>query len=912
MSVQLREPCTRSIRHLFTKPWPTLINRSTTRRLTCLFQGKQHTATNNSIPLNNHKWPLLISSSTTTTTTRSYTTSVALRSMTEEVSTDPAILESTMSKINQVSSLSNNNVRSRSNKKNASKLWAQYQQTFSESKETLDVKQYDTLMTALVEKATTSKKTGFWIRIIQAYKESKTLSLQPSATMYRAALKAYGKTRDMGQVIATFKEYKKRFRPTKATAYHHYMTAVLNCGEMNTAHRIFARDIHHNPAVSQTEASLCLADLVSFCIKKNNLILALKATESLLPVDGWDKEALNQVTQSLWHGYSSLLFSTTNTPITPLSVESFVSLYIEKSATATTTTKDNKLFIPSHLFTLFNLICHSNNSNNFVPTVKTCNLVLDSQAMDQHFGRVKSILAILQKLEIDPSLETVSVLARTFGDDYTLSLCTDSGENNNTTMNSKKWRMEEFKKRGKVDTEAAMDWLSKTNCQDLDCYAMVMESFIQAGQFNKCILEYDRLKVELPHLETNRRIVKSLLTARLVVATADLSQDWNLVRDLKISMTPNTVMRILHTLINLETKYGAPMVDGKQIIKSLQLLETQLDMQLSAEGISRIITSLGKRGDVENGYRLYKYVRSSSGSEKQQRCSSSHIYRAMMASATKNNDLRKLERAWVDMQYRNQYLDCNGEERKKELHALTAYNILLNGYASRQPRPDLTRVKRVFQRLLNQGLTPDQVTYNILIKAFVNANNMEAANQIFRKMIHSGTKPDHYTTNTLLNGWIIRKDWNRVEDFVQELKSSTKKSTCSMDMVTFNLIVQSFLQLDSKSMNYVHLLKHQHKWSHIQQVEQHQKQQINTMSSSKIWNIFESTTGYQKSQLNNKKPLQAHEDAFVKLFSDQAEADQVTYKLFMKAFVNIGNYKSAHKVYQWMKKRSPSSSSSSS
>lgn len=227
--------------------------------------------------------------------------------------------------------------------------------------------------------------------------------------------------------------------------------------------------------------------------------------------------------------------------------------------------------------------------------------------------------------------------------------------------------------------------------------------------------------------------------------------------------------------------------------------------------------------------------------------------------------------------------------------------------------------------MLKQKLSPDLITYNIMIKAFVNANNMEAAFQIYQKLNVEGIEPDFHTVNTLLNGCIIRKDWPQVEKFMEELKNTGK-----LDMGTFNLLVQSFLDLNSKTMDYAHLLKHQNQWKDWRQM------QVSTpISSEKIWSIIQSTTGHSKTsvletlKMESKPTLSLDEsnaslcnqlsnlntqsrppvvdnpkhNAFIALFSQKQEPDEVTYKLFMKAFVNADDFKSARLVYKWMQHR---------
>lgn len=746
-------------------------------------------------------------------------------------------------------------------KKKAYRLWLQYQKQFLEQKETLDVKQYDVLMTALLEKACHGKKTGFWARIIQAYEESRTLNIEPSATMYMAVIKAYGVSRDTANVTCVFKEFKKRYM-LNPTSYGLYMTALMDCGQLPMAYRTF-RDMNHNSNISKQQLSNYLASFVTLCVKRDTIKLGLEAIE-LFNISDLDQIALEQITQSLWNNYSP--------KITPLSFESFVSMYIQEKKL----TQNDTLY----LFTLFDLLCHQ---PHFKPTHLTLQLLLKDQIKKVRFGKVIWILSTMERLNIENNLDTMNILIEKFGyeDHYPLFI-----KHIRNQLDSKSI-IEEFIKKG--DTKLAMHWLKEIKCDDLDCYAIVMEHWLTLGKWDDCIIEYERLKLEVPEIMINRRIVKAVLTARF-----SNGQDWTLcAKELnrrKITFTTTTVTRILNTMMNLETKKtGQPLVPGQNIITALQLMEKKLNLVLCVEDIGKIISGLGKRGDVENGFRLYTFVRENVS----ERCASSILYKSMMTSATKNNDIRKLERVWVDMQYRKRYLNSDCQFESKEQHTLTRYNILLNGYASRLPKPDLTKVKKVFQRLLSQNLAPDIVTYNILIKSFVNANNMEAANQIFHKMIASGIQPDNYSTNTILNGWIIRKDWNHVENFVKELRLSTCNNN-NLDIVTFNLLVQSFLQLDSKSMNYTHLLKNQNKGSHLKQLQESNTHRDTVkMSSKKIWSIFETTTGYNQSNLKLTQP-----NAFVTLFSTQP--DQVTCKLFMKAFINIKDYTSASKIHKWM------------
>lgn len=748
--------------------------------------------------------------------------------------------------------------------KKVTRLWLHYQNTYATCKSSLDTEHYDVLMTTLLDKAQHGSKTGYWTKIIQAFEESKLINVSTSPNMYVVAIEAYGRCRNKLKVTSIFKEFKKRYL-LKSRWYGVYFNALIDCGELTMARRVLVQDIMYDPCVSRKQVSVHLSKFVEYCLKRHNVPLAIQMVESHHGFT-WDKDALDRVIHVLF-----------NVPVTPLSIEAFIENY---------STQDKVTRI--ELFTLFNLVCKQ---DQFVPTLKTCHLVLQQLVRGDHTSRVKSVLCYMQRVGIQPTLETVDILKEssqvTNLDEHVYKnwlMAIEKIQEQNST------KLKGFMDRGELET-VGLGWIDKHGV-DLDAHALVLEYWVKQGQWNRCIIEFDRLFDQ--NVNLNRKCIKSMLAAWLASG-----QDWmyceRVVDQYKSIFRGATAIHLLDTLSRLETKRGQPLVPGEHIVKSLQLMEHKLNIPFTAQEISQVILLLGKRGDIENGYRLYKWARSTE--KNNERCAEEGIYRAVMESATRNNDTRRLERAWVDMQYRQRFL--GNQDETKQQHNLTLYNILLNGFASRLPRPDLTCVRKLYQRMLKQKMIPDIVTYNILIKAFVNANNMEAANQIFKKMIESGIEPDRYSTNTILNGWIIRRDWNHVETFVKELRESPHK----LDLVTFNLLVQSFLQLDSKTMNYTHILKHQNKWKHIEQLQEEKRDGIK-MTRDKIWQIFESTTGFSKqSIINLKQPLETNQGAFIKLFSSKDEPDHVTYKLFMKAFDSVGDIKSAETISRWMKYR---------
>lgn len=918
MSVQLREPIRSLGRRriiISKKPWPLYF------RSTFTAQGNNNIATPHSIPPT--KWPIIYRAYNTSTATATTSTTISEQVPVKKTSTTITTAP----------------------KSNALKFWQQYQQQQQQqAKDAMTSKEFEHLLSTLFQQAqTSSRKSVFWNRIIQVYETANQLQLHSTPNIYLTAMTAYGRIGNSQQVMALFKEYKNRFR-LKDNAHQQYFAAIVDSNDFTTALNVF-RDIKSNPNLSVMNASICLKDLINaLCVsstKKSNVYIAIKAVEEMKhSMADWDPQSRQQITESLWQGYQKLLHKSFDTAITPLSAETLLATYIENPSISTK-------IIPCQLFTLFNLLCHQ--SNGFVPTAKTCNLMLENQLLDKkNYGSVKCVLSWMQKLDIEPTSSTVAILLRTFGSrlpihqaeqlydkslkqgaidadffkNYLKVFASDGALVKSVLKDVRQHGIEvdttwhatmtqSFVQRGELDQ--GFKWLQQVKCKDLDCFATIMEAWLQRGQWQKCSLHYETLLQQAENVDTHRRIVKCALAAGFA------ENKPHLLDHIKIKFTPNTVMRIVNNLLCLESKHGHALVPGGIIVKSLKMMESKLHVYLDAEGIRRMILGLGNRGNCQHAFAVYKYVREGGHEHvRAKRCASSHIYLALMTSATKNNDIRILERAWVDMQYRKRFY--GNKSKDKELHTLARYNILLNGYASQLPKPDLTGVKRVFQRLLNQQLAPDTVTYNILIKAFVNANNMDAANQILQQQPQRPQQqPNIRATNTILNGWIIQKNWDQVEKLVKQQP---------VDMVTFNLLIQNFLNLDSKSMSYMHILKNKHQWHELDKL----KKSKPNMSSQTIWSIFESATGYTRHGITNYKqisiknesnsslckqlkqleskpspppptlPPVESKNAFVKLFSKSTEAaaDQVTYKLFMKAFVNIGDYEAASDVYQWM------------
>ncbi|KAI8973248.1 hypothetical protein BDF20DRAFT_824041 [Mycotypha africana] len=792
--------------------------------------------------------------------------------------------------------------------------------------------------------------------------------------MFLTALEAYSHTKQINKVRNTFNTYKFNYR-LKMSSYIQYMQAVINCQDIPTAIQIF-RDIHSHPRLKfQPVVSQCLALILPFLIQNHNFDAALKLTDEFIESQQqqhhakWHANSKLYITQVLWQGFLTYL----PLPSPSTSISDGHALIPVDGTNVPLTSKSLETFVEQYAQDLFNLI---RLAHPYVqPTVKTCNALIQLSGSDQQ--QFKSILQWMKNSNIQPDAETIGViLDQSYSQIITperakelyqilkeQSTITTTGKSENlsrTLCNAfvkllpceDVYQLEiEAKGKGifidplsmikgfirRKEFEKGWTWLQHQQHQQqqqqqqckitLDTYATLLEGLLQAGQWNSLIQYYVSLEQQYGRqtMNTHRKLVSCALTAHL--AKHDIDSSLQLLKSLRNQMTPTHIYKTTLNLCRLESeKSGYPLIYGSQIVKSLRIMESTLHVYLDAEKMARIIAKLGHRGECREAHMLYRYVREGGHAVARARGGDSRIYRAMMSAATLNNRMDLLERTWHEMCYRKcRFLD---EPFEKEQPNLAAFNVLLNGYASQLPRPDINRISRIYERLLEQGLQPNLVTYNILIKTFVNCGNMDAAHQLFDVMIKEQVldKGDNnsnvrlYTSNTLLSGWIRQAQWDKVENFVKDHRDK-------LDIVTFNMLVQCFLHLNPKTVSALKLLKYQHQWKVR---ENFQQEYAKCMSSDKIWNLFESVTGYTRHTIeniplvhsttsptsistlsipawhtllnsNDTSSRKKAEGGFIDYFVNVKEPNEATYNLFMKAFTQVNDQASAKSIYSWLK-----------
>ncbi|KAF7721673.1 hypothetical protein EC973_004323, partial [Apophysomyces ossiformis] len=865
--------------------------------------------------------------------------------------------------------------------------------------EPLTALEYERLMLLLHSRAQETRQSVNWSRIVDVFEDMKKARISPTASTACMAITAYGRTGKLEHATAVFTSLRSELSIAAVREYNlyeRYLWACLFSGKIGVAARV-VKDMRNVVDPSSTYAGL--ADLIEICAKRGNLRPAVPILDSFTVAEmAINPTALHKMATYLRQGYEDLMkIARKKDTEDALSVELFVAEFIKRipkrnMPESAIPSPMRGMFTHDRLCIIMELLTEA--LPKITPTAKTCDMLLDVYAAEKNFKRCSFVLRLMQKYNIQASLYTTSIILKAFG---TSLSCSDTqalydmlsksrdvnvysafvhlyAKKNATALaeivlqdmrkqnlpmdsDSHAVLLQSYIRQGQ--TGRALQWLNSPDYQSLvevasedpndpafAPYVAAMDAWLEQGDWKTCIEQYEAmLSGKLGHvLQRNRKIVKITVTA--TCAQGDWDKCESLLRNRKVEFTSNTATRIVEHLLRL-SKGGFPAVSGASIVRAVQALERVLDVHIKEPNVARIIRMLGERGQGNDAYRLYRWVRGeiSVGKGKQlviskERCSQPAIYLAMIEAATRNSDVRKAERAWYDLAYRAQFKTeetCISRKRP----ARSFYNLLMNAYAERLPAPSLTRVKKAFERMLKDGLSPTVVTYNTLIKSFVNAGNVEAAYQIFATMLQSETKPDSWTTNEIIRGLVGRKDWGAVEKFVKTMRDHDER--LEVDIVTFNLLIQGFLRLESRSVKHERLLIAHQDWKKIRA----RKRATYPLTSDTIWDVFESAIGHKREELQNmpasednkivsktnlqldsphkvlhdliaqrveKQELQKEQPTpqgnSMPFFGSQAaklRANEVTYKLFMKAFISAGDPDSAAMVLAWWKRNAKQS-----
>ncbi|CAL5371813.1 unnamed protein product [Camellia sinensis] len=120
----------------------------------------------------------------------------------------------------------------------------------------------------------------------------------------------------------------------------------------------------------------------------------------------------------------------------------------------------------------------------------------------------------------------------------------------------------------------------------------------------------------------------------------------------------------------------------------------------------------------------------------------------------------------------------------------SVYNALITAHLhSREKSKALAKALGYFDKMKGmERCRPNVVTYNILLRAFAQARNIDQVNALFKDLDESIVSPDIFTFNGVMdaygkNGMIIE---------MELVLSRMKSNQCKPDAITFNLLIDAY------------------------------------------------------------------------------------------------------------------------
>ncbi|KNA19680.1 hypothetical protein SOVF_059320 [Spinacia oleracea] len=120
----------------------------------------------------------------------------------------------------------------------------------------------------------------------------------------------------------------------------------------------------------------------------------------------------------------------------------------------------------------------------------------------------------------------------------------------------------------------------------------------------------------------------------------------------------------------------------------------------------------------------------------------------------------------------------------------SVYNALITAHLhSRDKSKALEKGLGYFNKMKGmERCKPSIVTYNILLRAFAQARNVNQVNALFKDLEESIVSPDIFTFNGVMDAYGKNGMIREMEDVLSRMKSNQ----CKPDIITFNLLIDAY------------------------------------------------------------------------------------------------------------------------
>ena len=119
------------------------------------------------------------------------------------------------------------------------------------------------------------------------------------------------------------------------------------------------------------------------------------------------------------------------------------------------------------------------------------------------------------------------------------------------------------------------------------------------------------------------------------------------------------------------------------------------------------------------------------------------------------------------------------------------YNLLLNGCSKKL---DIKNLHKIYMDMINKKISPNLITFNTIIDAYIRNKNTEKAFAIFNNMIKEKINPDNFTLSTLFKG-INRPDHYK---YLIQGVEIINKNIYPVDIILINVLLDACIKLKDK------------------------------------------------------------------------------------------------------------------
>ncbi|KZV37620.1 pentatricopeptide repeat-containing protein chloroplastic [Dorcoceras hygrometricum] len=187
---------------------------------------------------------------------------------------------------------------------------------------------------------------------------------------------------------------------------------------------------------------------------------------------------------------------------------------------------------------------------------------------------------------------------------------------------------------------------------------------------------------------------------------------------------------------------------------------------------SKLISVMGKKGQTRMAMWLFSEMRSSGCKP------DSSVYNSLITAHLHSRDKSKaLAKAFMYFE------KMKGMERCKP--TVVTYNILLRAFAQAR---NVDQVTALFKDLSESTVTPDIFTFNGVMDAYGKNGMIREMELVLSRMKSNQIKPDIITYNLLIDSYGRKQEFDKMEQVFKSLKHSKEKPT----LPTFNSMITNY------------------------------------------------------------------------------------------------------------------------